>query len=79
MGSAQGAANNREMKMRIELNTEAAKRRVMDGIADCDRFIAKEEGRSADLRPANVQQHLDFCIAHKAKLQNAIAAGFLEI
>lgn len=43
------------------------------GISDCQRFIDKEAGRDASLRPAKVQQHLDFCIAHKAALQAAIA------
>lgn len=64
--------------MIIELKTAEAQRRIHQAIADCDRFIAKEEGRAADIRPASVQQHLDFCIAHRVKLQNALAAGFLD-
>ena len=48
-------------------------RRILQAIEECDRFIAKESPRSADLRPADIQQHLDFCIAHKAKLQAMIA------
>jgi hypothetical protein len=43
-------------------------RRVIEAIAECDKFIAKEQPRNAALRPAEVQQHLDFCIAHRAKL-----------
>lgn len=43
-------------------------RRILQAIAECDAFIAKESARSADLRPADIQQHLDFCIAHRAKL-----------
>lgn len=49
-------------------------RRVIEAIADCDKFIAKEQPRNADLRPAVVQQHLDFCIAHRAKLQAMLVA-----
>lgn len=65
--------------MRIELNTAEAKRRVIESIAECDRFIAKEQNRSAELRPASVQQRLDFCHKHMAKLQSALSAGFLEL
>ncbi|KVQ85549.1 hypothetical protein KTE60_22460 [Burkholderia multivorans] len=51
--------------------------KIKSAIADCDRFIAKEDPRDASTRPADVQQHLDFCKAHKAKLQNMLAAGVL--
>ena len=43
-------------------------RRIHQAIAECDKFIDKESGRRADLRPADVQQYLDFCITHRAKL-----------
>lgn len=49
--------------------------KIKNAIADCDRFIAKEEPRDASLRPADMQQHLDFCKAHKAKLQNMLSSG----
>ncbi|PXX41113.1 MULTISPECIES: hypothetical protein [Burkholderia] len=51
--------------------------KIKSAIADCDRFIAKEEPRDASLRPADMQQHLDFCKAHKENLQNMLAAGVL--
>lgn len=65
--------------MIIELTTKESQRRVLQAIADCERFIAKEEPRAADIRPASVQQHLDFCHKHMAKLQNALEVGFLEV
>lgn len=64
-------AQHGETKM---LTTEQ-KRRINQAIAKCDAFIAKEEPRSADLRPAAVAQHLEFCKAHRAKLQNALATN----
>lgn len=48
-------------------------RRILQAIEECDRFIAKESPRSAELRPADVQQTLDFYIAHRAKLQAMIS------
>lgn len=55
--------------------TKDQTRRVLEAIADCDRFIAKEGQRNQDLRPASEAQHLEFCKAHKAKLENAMATG----
>jgi hypothetical protein len=43
------------------------------GINECQRFIDKEAPRDASLRPPGAQQHLDYCIAHKKALQDAIA------
>ena len=48
-------------------------RRILQAIAECDAYITKEGRRAADLRPASAQQHLDFCIQHKAKLVGALA------
>lgn len=53
----------------------ASDRQILQGIAECDAFIAKEGKRAADLRPASVQQYLDFCIQHKIKLQAMLAAN----
>jgi hypothetical protein len=50
-------------------------KQVLAGIADCDRIIAKEGSRSADLRPAYMQQVLDHAIAHKAKLIGMLASN----
>jgi hypothetical protein len=44
------------------------------GINDCQRFIDKEGSRDPALRPERKQRHLDFCIAHKQALEEAIAA-----
>ena len=62
---------NQEATMK-EWNTKAE--RIQQAIDECDRFIAKEEPRRADLRPAGVQQHLDFCKEHKVKLQKMLEA-----
>lgn len=48
-------------------------KRILEAIGDCDQFIAKEGPRNPDLRPADMQQHLDFCIAHKQKLIDMLA------
>lgn len=48
--------------------TKDQSRRVIEAIAECDRFIGKEEKRSAELRPASAAQHLEFCKQHKVKL-----------
>lgn len=49
-------------------------RRVRQSIAECDAFIEKEEKRSADLRPADMAKHLEFCKQHKIKLLAMLAA-----
>jgi hypothetical protein len=41
---------------------------IRGAIADCNRYIAKEGARSADLRPAETTKLLDWYIAHRAKL-----------
>lgn len=55
------------------MTTTYRARKILEAIADCDRFIAKEEPRNPDLRPADVQQHLDYCKAHRIKLQAMLA------
>lgn len=42
--------------------------RVKQAIAECDAFIEKESNRPTGTRPADMQKHLDFCIAHKSRL-----------
>jgi len=49
-------------------------RKVQEAIADCNRFIEREEKRSADLRPADTQKLLDWYIAHRAKLTAMLPA-----
>lgn len=55
--------------------TKEQERRVMDAITDCDRYIAKESPRAADLRPADVQKRLEWYIAHREKLIAMLAAA----
>lgn len=68
------AALSPERYMGVKLSREQVKR-ALDAIADCDRFIAKEEPRRADLRPAAVAQHLEFCKQHKLKLIAMLASA----
>lgn len=49
------------------------KQRIIDSIADCDRYIAREEPRSADLRPADVAKRLEWYKAHRQKLIQMLA------
>jgi hypothetical protein len=44
-------------------------RKLTAALAECNRFIAIESPRSADLRPAETQQLLDWYIAQRDKLQ----------
>jgi hypothetical protein len=44
------------------------RQRIATAIAECDRYIAKESPRAADLRPADVADRLAYYIAHRAKL-----------
>jgi hypothetical protein len=55
--------------------TKEQSRRILEAIAECDRYIAKEGPRAPDLRPASEAQHLEFCKQHKAKLQQMLAAA----
>lgn len=55
-------------------NTMNSRSKILAAIAECDRLIAKEAARAADLRPAHVQQMVDHAVAHRAKLQVMLAA-----
>lgn len=46
--------------------------RVKQAIAECEAFIAKESNRPIETRPADMQKHLDFCIAHKSRMLQMI-------
>lgn len=54
--------------------TKERSRKILEAIAECDRFIAKEEPRNPELRPADMAQHLEFCKQHKAKLVGMLCA-----
>ncbi len=51
-----------------ELKNKAKSQRILQAISETESFIERESARADDLRPADMQQHLDFCIAHKQKL-----------
>ena len=42
--------------------------KIIQAIADCNRYIALEGSRSAALRPVDVQKLLEWYIVHRAKL-----------
>ncbi len=48
-------------------------KRCLSAIAECERFINKEDGRNASLRPKDVQKTLDHYKAHRLNLIAAIA------
>ena len=47
-------------------------RRIKDAIADCSRFITKEEIRNPALRPAETSELLDFYRSHKVTLEGML-------
>ncbi len=53
--------------------TSYEEKQVLNGIAQCDRYIEKQERLSADLRPAATQKLLDYYKRHKQKLINALS------
>ena len=44
------------------------RQKIQAAIDGCNRYIAKESARSADLRPVDIAKLLDWYIAHRAKL-----------
>jgi hypothetical protein len=50
-------------------------RSIQAAIADCNRYIALEGSRSADLRPAKIADLLEWYIAHRAKLLAMLKAS----
>lgn len=46
---------------------------ILEAIADCDRYIAKESARDPALRPADIAKLLNWTIGHRAKLLNMLA------
>lgn len=58
--------------------TAYERQKIEQALAETKRFIAKEAPRNADTRPADMKQHLDFCIGHAAKLQGMLDNNSLE-
>lgn len=54
--------------------TAEQKKRIASALDETNRFIEKETNRGELNRPADMQKHLDFCIAHRAKLNAMLAA-----
>jgi hypothetical protein len=54
--------------------TKDQNRRILEAIADCDKFIAKESSRNPSLRPADIQKTLDFYIQHRSHLIEMLQA-----
>jgi len=48
-------------------------KRIWKAIEETNRFIDREQARSPKFRPADMQQHLDFCIAHREKLYKMLS------
>lgn len=51
--------------------------KIQSAIDDCNRYIAKESARSADLRPVDIAKLLDWYISHRAKLLAMLEAAQL--
>lgn len=47
-------------------------RRIESSIADCDRYINKEESRAADIRPVDVQRRLEWYKEHRNNLRGML-------
>jgi hypothetical protein len=62
----------KETKMDIVIAYPNQLKRAQEALEQTIRFIAEESPRRADLRPTDVQKHLDFCIVHKVRLEQAI-------
>ncbi len=53
--------------------TESTRRKIIQSIEECDRFISREERRASDLRPASAAKMLAYYKAHKVKLEGMVA------
>lgn len=49
------------------------RRRIIESIKECDRYIALESPRSEELRPQEIKGLLASYISHRAKLQNMLS------
>lgn len=63
----------REELLNEVLRRRLTLKRIRAAIADCERYIAKEGPRAADLRPPEVQQRLDGYIVHRDMLKSVEA------
>jgi hypothetical protein len=54
--------------------TKEQNQRILEAIADCNKFIAKESARNSALRPADVQKTLNFYIQHRNRLIEMLQA-----
>lgn len=56
----------------MSMLTNEQRDRIQSSITDYDRYITKEEGRRADLRPVEVQKRLDSYKTQRTILQNLL-------
>ena len=49
-------------------------RKIRQAVQECDRYIAIEGPRAADLRPAKIAVQLAFYIQHRADLMEVLAS-----
>ena len=59
---------------RAEMTNAEQIRKLTAALAECNRFIAIESAKSADLRPAETQQLLDWYMAQRDRLQSQMVA-----
>ena len=56
----------------MQTQAAPANAKILAAIADCDRYITREERLSDDLRPAEVRERLAWYKQHRAKLQDML-------
>ena len=49
--------------------------KILDAIADCDRYIEREEPRDPEWRPPEIAKLLEWTIVHRQKLILMLAEG----
>jgi hypothetical protein len=65
---------NPPAKGNTKMTTQEQKRRIIEAIAECDRYIEREGKRIESLRPESEKKHLNFCLSHRAKLNEMLKA-----
>jgi hypothetical protein len=71
-------ANNKGLAYSLRMSNTATlsaeqKRRIVESIEECNRFIDLESPRSEELRPQKTKELLAFYIEHRATLQRMLA------
>ena len=58
--------------IKTETLTNEQRRKIIEAIADCNRFIEREEKRDASLRPTNVSATLSRYKAHITRMVRSL-------